>query len=206
MRTRALTLVSIATIVAIALAAACAPAAAPPPEMEMEEPVEVVKEAVEVEAEVVADAPAEESPSEAPAADEGADAPAVVAGAGGAMPVRRERLIIKDGELQPDPFLDITHLVDSDSPEAVLGCLAFHPQYQVNGFFYVTYTDLVSRSIVARFQVTADPQVAATLAPSGTLAPNARRSTSRGTAGGRSPISRSVTSCCTMVITLLLSQ
>ncbi len=51
-------------------------------------------------------------------------------------------------------FLDLTGLVDSGASEKGLLGLAFHPQYQSNGFFYVNYTDRNS-TVIARYQ--ADP-------------------------------------------------
>ncbi|MFQ5494843.1 MAG: IPTL-CTERM sorting domain-containing protein, partial [Phycisphaerae bacterium] len=38
--------------------------------------------------------------------------------------------------------------------------LAFHPDYANNGWFFVNYTDLAGDTVVARFQVTADPDIA----------------------------------------------
>lgn len=49
-------------------------------------------------------------------------------------------------------FLDLTNLVDSNASEKGLLGLAFHPDYQENGFFYVNYTNK-NNSIVARYQV-----------------------------------------------------
>jgi glucose/arabinose dehydrogenase len=62
------------------------------------------------------------------------------------------------------PFLDIESLVDDLGNEQGLLGLAFHPDYATNGFFYVDYTrDPVSgldRTIVERYTVSADPDVA----------------------------------------------
>jgi glucose/arabinose dehydrogenase len=75
--------------------------------------------------------------------------------------------IVKSGLLLATPFLDIADQVNADPPEGAMSSLAFHPDYQVNGHFYVSYTDLNGDSVVARFQVTADPEVA----DPGSLAP-----------------------------------
>lgn len=58
-------------------------------------------------------------------------------------------------------FLDISDRVDdADNEEGLLG-LAFHPNYQNNGFFYVNYTAAnPSRTVISRFKVSADPDVA----------------------------------------------
>lgn len=49
-------------------------------------------------------------------------------------------------------FLDLTGLVDSSASEKGLLGLAFHPQYQNNGFIYVNYTDR-NGTVIARYQV-----------------------------------------------------
>ncbi|MEJ2105032.1 MAG: PQQ-dependent sugar dehydrogenase, partial [Ignavibacteriaceae bacterium] len=57
-------------------------------------------------------------------------------------------------------FLNITDRVSSGGEMGLLG-LAFHPDYQSNGYFYVNYTaDNPRRTIIARFQVTSNPDSA----------------------------------------------
>jgi glucose/arabinose dehydrogenase len=68
-------------------------------------------------------------------------------------------LILINGSVLPTPFLDISDLVGHDPEHGLLG-LAFHPDYASNGFFYVDYTDLDGTTVVARYQVSADPNVA----------------------------------------------
>ncbi len=71
------------------------------------------------------------------------------------------RIEIFDGTaLLPQPFLDIDARVNSSGVERGLHGLAFDPDYAVNGFFYVVYTNLASDSIISRFSVTADPDIA----------------------------------------------
>ncbi len=65
--------------------------------------------------------------------------------------------IVKDGQVLPDPFLDITDRVGSASSEQGLLGLAFHPKYKENGFFYANYTDQNGDTVIARFHVTSDP-------------------------------------------------
>lgn len=51
--------------------------------------------------------------------------------------------IVRDGQLEPDPFLDIRNLIPQlwkDFDERGLLGLAFHPKFQENGRFYVAYT------------------------------------------------------------------
>ncbi len=68
--------------------------------------------------------------------------------------------IVQDGAILPDPFLDITPQVGSGGNEQGLLGLAFHPDYEQNGFFYVNYTDLSGDTVISRFQVSADANVA----------------------------------------------
>ena len=68
--------------------------------------------------------------------------------------------IILGGVVLPEPFADLTSIVLAAPPEGSLAAMAFHPDYQANGLFYVTYTDLNSDSVLAELTVTADPNVA----------------------------------------------
>ncbi|MCZ2277208.1 MAG: PQQ-dependent sugar dehydrogenase [Bacteroidia bacterium] len=56
------------------------------------------------------------------------------------------------GVVNPNPFLDITALVNSSYSEQGLLGLVFHPDYKSNRFFYVNYTDLAGNSVIARYQ------------------------------------------------------
>src|SRR5215212_1089741 len=47
--------------------------------------------------------------------------------------------IVENGQLLATPFLDIVSRVASGGERGMLS-LAFHPQYQTNGFFYVYFT------------------------------------------------------------------
>ncbi len=58
------------------------------------------------------------------------------------------------------PFLDITDLVGSGYVEQGLLSVAFHPNYRANGLFFVDYTDKAGNTVVARYRVGADPNVA----------------------------------------------
>lgn len=69
--------------------------------------------------------------------------------------------IIKDRIVLDKPFLDLTDVVRANGNEQGLLGLAFHPDYEVNGLFYVNYTsEPDGDTAVARYQVTADPEVA----------------------------------------------
>ena len=67
--------------------------------------------------------------------------------------------IIQDGQLLPQPFLDITDRVGSQGNEQGLLGLAFHPQYSQNGRFFVNYTNKNGDTVIARYQVSGDPNV-----------------------------------------------
>jgi glucose/arabinose dehydrogenase len=59
--------------------------------------------------------------------------------------------IIDDGGLQPTPFLDIANRIRDTSNEQGLLGLAFHPDYESNGRFFVNYTDLSGDTVVAEY-------------------------------------------------------
>lgn len=69
--------------------------------------------------------------------------------------------LLKNGILQSTAFLDIATQVRSAGNEQGMLGLAFHPNYQTNGFFFVYYTDTSAthgRSVIERFWVDpADP-------------------------------------------------
>lgn len=68
--------------------------------------------------------------------------------------------IFQDGHLLATPFLDINERVDDGGNEQGLLGLAFHPDYETNGYFYVNYTGRGGDTFIARYQVTGDPNVA----------------------------------------------
>jgi glucose/arabinose dehydrogenase len=67
-------------------------------------------------------------------------------------------MIVADGTLLEQPFLDLRDRVGSEEYEQGLLGLAFHPGYAGNGVFYVYYTDRNGDSVLSRFTVSAaDP-------------------------------------------------
>ncbi|MFW6184111.1 MAG: PQQ-dependent sugar dehydrogenase [Chloroflexota bacterium] len=60
--------------------------------------------------------------------------------------------IIEDGQLAPEPFLDISDRVGLNANEQGLLSVAFHPNYGDNGYFYVNYTDNNGDTVISRFQ------------------------------------------------------
>jgi glucose/arabinose dehydrogenase len=58
-------------------------------------------------------------------------------------------------------FLDIKSKVDDGGNEEGLLGLAFHPNYETNGYFYVNYTaSNPNRTVISRFKVSSDPNKA----------------------------------------------
>jgi glucose/arabinose dehydrogenase len=71
----------------------------------------------------------------------------------------RIRVVQSNGTLLPTPFLDIASRVGTGGEGGLLG-LAFPEDYAESGLFTVYYTDSDLDSVVARFAVTGDPNVA----------------------------------------------
>ncbi len=70
------------------------------------------------------------------------------------------QILIFDGnQILPEPFLDIGSLV-STGGERGLFSVSFHPEYTNNGFLFVNYTDINGDTVVARYSVSAEPNVA----------------------------------------------
>jgi glucose/arabinose dehydrogenase len=63
--------------------------------------------------------------------------------------------IVRDGQLIPTPFLDITDLVATGGERGLLG-LAFHPSYADNGVFFVNYSDRNGDTRIERYTVSED--------------------------------------------------
>ncbi|MFP4499430.1 MAG: PQQ-dependent sugar dehydrogenase [Candidatus Hydrogenedentota bacterium] len=73
-------------------------------------------------------------------------------------------ILVIDGEKQSAPFLDVgDHLETGNLEQGLLG-LTFHPDFAENGYFYINYTapgeGAAAKTVVERYQVSADPNVA----------------------------------------------
>ena len=68
--------------------------------------------------------------------------------------------IFQNGQLLDFPYLNINDRVGSGGNEQGLLGLAFHPNYAVHGLFFVNYTDTNGDTVISRFRVTGDPNVA----------------------------------------------
>jgi glucose/arabinose dehydrogenase len=80
------------------------------------------------------------------------------AGDGRLFVVERPGLIriLRAGQLEPDPFLDLRDRVGAGGSEQGLLGLAFHPRFAENGYVYVDYTDQRGNTVIARYQASAD--------------------------------------------------
>ncbi|NQX88150.1 MAG: PQQ-dependent sugar dehydrogenase [Halioglobus sp.] len=100
----------------------------------------------------------------------GLNSPVVIANAGDGRLFVVERggiirIIDENGELLPQPYLNISSQVNDRGGEMGMLGLAFHPNYANNGWFYVYYTPQTEsgdlRSRVSRFRVRqTNPQLA----------------------------------------------
>ncbi len=76
------------------------------------------------------------------------------------LTLQEGQIVIWDGAaVRATPFLDITSLVLCCGERGLLST-AFHPDYAVNGLFFVYYTDRQGNLVIARYRRTADPNVA----------------------------------------------
>jgi glucose/arabinose dehydrogenase len=64
--------------------------------------------------------------------------------------------IYEDGQLLAEPFLNIDDRVNDRGNEMGLLGLAFHPDYDQNGYFYVNYTGVGGHTFISRFQAQSD--------------------------------------------------
>ena len=72
----------------------------------------------------------------------------------------RIQILNSDGTTEDTPFLDISGSVSNGGEQGLLS-VAFHPDYENNGFFYVNYTKTNGDTRIARFEVSdGDPNVA----------------------------------------------
>ena len=68
--------------------------------------------------------------------------------------------VIEAGEVAAEPFLDISDKTEGGGEQGLLG-LAFHPDFEGDGRFFVNYTDLAGDTIVASYRAdgaSADPE------------------------------------------------
>jgi glucose/arabinose dehydrogenase len=68
------------------------------------------------------------------------------------------RIVNTNGTINTTPFLTVTGLGTSNE-QGLLG-LAFHPNYATNGMFFVNYTNTAGDTVIARYSVSSNPDVA----------------------------------------------
>lgn len=66
--------------------------------------------------------------------------------------------LVKDGVKRPTPFLDLSGIPPVTGEG--LQCMAFHPDYQNNGRFFVLYQDTSNDSWLVEYAASADPDAA----------------------------------------------
>jgi glucose/arabinose dehydrogenase len=67
--------------------------------------------------------------------------------------------IVKDDSLLASSFLDLSAIISFGGERGLLG-MAFHPDYQLNGRFYVNYTNSSGHTVVRRYNVSGNPDSA----------------------------------------------
>jgi glucose/arabinose dehydrogenase len=76
------------------------------------------------------------------------------------IPLQRGQIVIYDRQhVLPTPFLNIASLVSCCGERGLLS-VAFHPRYASNGLLYVNYTNTNGHTVIARYRVSSDPNVA----------------------------------------------
>jgi len=75
------------------------------------------------------------------------------------------KILNTDGSINSTPFLNITSIISSGGERGLLG-LAFAPDYAETGRFYIDYTNTAGNTVIARYTVSDDPDVAN---PDGTI-------------------------------------
>lgn len=69
------------------------------------------------------------------------------------------KILNSDGTVNAAPFLDIDNLISSGGERGLLG-LAFAPDYNTTGRFYVNYTNNSGDTEISRYTVSANPDIA----------------------------------------------
>lgn len=71
------------------------------------------------------------------------------------------RILNPNQTVNATPFLNLSTLISTGGERGLLG-LAFHPDYATNGLFFVNYTNTSGHTVIARYGVSANPDVANT--------------------------------------------
>ena len=71
------------------------------------------------------------------------------------------KILNSNGTTNATSFLDLSSIISTGSERGLLG-LAFHPNYATNGLFFVNYTNSTGNTVIARYGVSANPNIANT--------------------------------------------
>jgi glucose/arabinose dehydrogenase len=71
------------------------------------------------------------------------------------------RIVNANGSVNGTPFINLSSLISTGGERGLLG-LAFHPNYVTNGYFYVNYTNTAGNTVIARYSVSPDLNIANT--------------------------------------------
>lgn len=71
------------------------------------------------------------------------------------------RILNDNAAINTTPFLNLSSLLPNplSNEQGLLG-LAFHPNYSGNGYFYVNYTNTSGNTVIARYTVSSNPNIA----------------------------------------------
>lgn len=69
------------------------------------------------------------------------------------------RILNSDGTINPAPFLNVTSIISTGGEKGLLG-LAFAPDYETSGRFYINYTNTSGNTVISRYTVSDNPNVA----------------------------------------------
>ncbi|MBC8335001.1 MAG: PQQ-dependent sugar dehydrogenase [Anaerolineales bacterium] len=69
-------------------------------------------------------------------------------------------LVLENGFVLEEPFLNIGNKIATRNSEQGLLGLAFHPDYAENGYFFINYSDRNGDTVIARYQVSGNPNQA----------------------------------------------
>lgn len=69
------------------------------------------------------------------------------------------KIVNPNGTTNTTNFLNMTSLITNTGEQGLLG-LAFHPNYATNGYFYINYNNTAGNTVVARYTVSGDANVA----------------------------------------------
>lgn len=73
----------------------------------------------------------------------------------------RIKILNPNGTVNATPFLTVSSIISNGGERGLLG-LAFHPNYTSNGYFFVNYTNTAGDTVIARYSVSANPDIANT--------------------------------------------